>query len=320
MNESSNKRFIIVGLFIFIGLLILTGGVFLVGNLRKTFEKRIELTTVFNDVAGLQVGNNVWLSGVKVGTVSDLAFYGKYKVKVRIMIEEKAKQFIPVDAQVKISSDGFIGNKILVIFGGTNYSQNVKGGDTLAAYETFTNEEVFNTLQENNKNLLSITNNLKTLIFKLLSGEGTIGKLLNDNAVYENFQSATASLAGALDNTHKMTETLVKFSAKLNQKGTLANELINDTVTFNAIRISIVKLQQVADSTSVLISNLKQDQENPNSTLGILLKDKQSGENLKETIKNLQTSSQKLDENLEAMKHSIFLKGYFKKKERSEKK
>ena len=318
--ESSNRRIIIVGLFIFIGLLFLTGGIFLIGNLRKTFEKRIELVSVFDDVSGLQVGNNVWLSGVKIGTVSGLTFSKNSNVKVRIMIEDRAKQYIPRDAKVKISSDGLIGNKILVIYGGSIDEINVVNGDTLHVEPTFSTEDAINTLQESNKNLQVITQNLTLITNKMISGEGTVGKLLNDEDIYANIQSATGALAKTLENTLAMTKTLSDFSVKLNKKGTLANELVNDTTLFSSVHYSVLRIQHMADSASLLVSNLKRDSENPNSPIGILLKDKESGDNLKETIKNLQASSEKLIEDLEAVQHSGFLRGYFKRKAKEAKK
>lgn len=314
--ESSNRRIIIVGLFIFIGILILTGGIFIVGNIRKTFEKRVELVSIFDDISGLQTGNNVWLSGVKIGTVGPLAFSKNSKVKVRIFIEDKAKQYIPIDAKVKITSDGFIGNKILVIYGGSMDSKNVSNGDTLHVEETFSTEQAINTLQESNKNLQIITKNLTAITNKMVSGEGTVGKLLNDDAVYSNVKTATGALANALENTLKLTKTLSDFSAKLNNKGTLANALVNDTVVYSSLRVSMLKLQTIADSASAMVNTLKSDSENPNTSLGVLLKDKESGTNLKETLKNLQTSSKKLDQDLEAIQHNALLKGYFKKQSR----
>jgi phospholipid/cholesterol/gamma-HCH transport system substrate-binding protein len=44
------------------------------------------------------------------------------------------------------------------------------------------------------------------------------------------------------------------------------------------------------------------------------LNDEQSAASIKETIKNLQSSTQKLDENMEALQHNFLLRGFFKKK------
>lgn len=314
MNESPNKHAVIVGLFVFIGLAFLLSGILIVGNLRETFSRKMKVVSLFDNVGGLQRGNNVWLSGVKIGTVSNLNFYGKSQVEVSMNIETKAKQYITKDAKVKISSDGLIGNKILVIYGGTEKSPVVEEGDTLAVEKTFTSEDMINTLQENNKNLLAITTDFKAISKKLASGEGTIGKLLNDSSVYKNINAATASLQSASVKAQQLVSSLATFSSGLNKKGTLANELTTDTVVFNSIKTSVLKLQQIADTATVFIANLKQAGSNPRSSIGVLLHDEEAGTHLKETIKNLESSSKKLDEDLEAAQHNFLLRGFFKKK------
>jgi phospholipid/cholesterol/gamma-HCH transport system substrate-binding protein len=320
MNESTNKRAVIVGLFVFVGLFFFIGGIFLVGNLHETFKIKMEVVSLFDDVSGLQKGNNVWFSGVKIGTVSDLRFYGKSQVKVSMKIETKVQQYIRKDAMVKISSDGFIGNKILIIYGGTEISPQIQEGDTLLVEKTFSTEDMINTLQENNKNFLAITTDFKTISQKLVAGEGTIGKFFKDSSVYENINNATASLQIASAKAQQLVNSLAAFSEGLNKKGTLANELTTDTLIFKIVKTSALQLKQMADTASAFITHIKQAGSNPNSSIGVMLQDEESGARIKEIIKNLQSSSVKLDEDLEAVQHNFLLRGFFKKQAKNNEK
>ena len=320
MNESPNKRAVIVGLFVFLGFAFLIAGTLMVGNLHETFTNKMEIVSLFDDVGGLQKGNNVWFSGVKIGTVSDLNFHGKSQVEVHLKFDKKAQQYIRKDAKVKLSSDGLIGNKILVIYGGTERFPEIQEGDTLEVEKTFTSEDMINTLQENNINIKAITDDFKTISKTLAAGEGTIGKLLADSSVYSNINAATASLQSASEKADQLVGSLADFSSNLNKKGTLANELTTDTVIFNSVKASVLQLQQIADTATAIVSNLNRASTNPNSTIGVLLHDEESGTLLKETIKNLESSSKKLDEDLEAAQHNFLLRGFFKDKEKAAKK
>ena len=318
MNETSNRRAVIVGSFVFIGMIFLVGGILMVGNLRETFKNKMEVISHFDEVNGLKKGNNIWFSGVKIGIVNSLSFYGKSQVEVSMKIALTAKQYIRKDAKVKISSDGLIGNKILVIYGGTEKAGEVEEGDTLGVEKTFSSEDMINTLQENNKNALAITSELKAVTSKLTSGDGTLGKLLNDNAIYDNINAASESLKNTASKAQQLVSSLASFSAGLNKKGTLANELTTDTVVFNSVKASVKHLQQIADTANLFVTNLKQAAANPKTTVGVLMHDEESGARLKETIKNLESSSKKLDEDLEAAQHNFLLRGYFKKKAKVE--
>jgi phospholipid/cholesterol/gamma-HCH transport system substrate-binding protein len=314
MNESTNKRAVIVGLFVFTGIIFLITGILIIGNLRETFKRKMKVVTFFSDVSGLQKGNNVWFSGVKIGTVNDLRFYGNSQVEVIMNIERKAQQYIRQDSKVKISSDGIIGNRILIIYGGSARSAEVKEGDTLEVEKTFSSEDMINTFQENNKNLLSITSDFKTISKKLAAGDGTVGKLLSDNSVYDNINAATLSLQEASVKTQQLISSLATFSSGLNKKGTLAHELTSDTVVFNSVKASSLQLQKITDSATAFITNLKQAVSNPHTAIGVLLYDEETGTDLKETIKYLNSSSEKLNDDLEALQHNIFLRGFFKNK------
>jgi phospholipid/cholesterol/gamma-HCH transport system substrate-binding protein len=314
MNESPNKRAVIVGIFVFIGIIFLLAGILIVGNLRETFVRKTELISIFDDISGLQSGNNVWFSGVKIGTVNSLNFHGKSQVEVNISVATSAKKYIRKDAKVKISNDGLIGNKILVIYGGTEEFAEVQEGDTLKVEKTFTSEDVINTAQENNKNLLAITSDIKIITKRLVAGEGSIGKLLEDSLLYTNINTSIISLQKASEKAQQMLNSLAVFSSSLNRKGTLANELTTDTMVFKSVKSSVLQLQQVADTANMFITNLKQAGSNPKTTVGILLHDEEAGAHLKESIKYLESSSKKLNEDLEAVQHNFLLRGFFKKK------
>lgn len=314
MNDSSNKRTVVVGIFVFLGLGFLIVGVLAIGNLHETFKQKISVIVLFDEVSGLQKGNNIWFSGVKIGVVGKVEFYSQKKVLVEMKIEANAQQYIRKDALVKISTDGLIGNKILIIYGGTSRMPEIAEGDTLSVEKTFTTEDMINTLQDNNNNILAITNDFKVISKNLAAGEGTVGKLLNDEEIYQHLDAATLSLKSAAGKAERLIGSLTTFSDGLNKKGTLANELTTDTVVFNSLKSSVLQLQQMADTAFVFIENLKETSNNPNSTIGVLLQDEEAGKHLKETLKNLESSSLKLDEDLLAAQHNFLLKGYFKKK------
>jgi phospholipid/cholesterol/gamma-HCH transport system substrate-binding protein len=318
MNESANKRGVWVGLFVFIGILILIAGILMVGNLRGTFSRKMQVVAIFDDVNGLQEGNNVWFSGVKIGSVSDISFYGQSQVAVTVNIELNAQEYIRKDAKIKTSADGLIGNKILVIYGGTTNAGVIESGDTLKVEETFSSEDMLNMVQENNKNLLAITSDFKVISAGLAAGEGTIGKLLMDESIYDKVVQTTARLDQTAAGMAEVVKTLNTFSKDLNKSGGLAHELVADTTVFPAIRATVVRLEQMVDSAAILMNNLKDMSSNPNSPVGVIMQDEQAGAQLKQVIENLESSTYKLDEDLEALQHNFLLRRYFKKKKKEE--
>lgn len=320
MNESPNKRAIIVGLFVLLGIAFLIGGILTIGNLHKTFSRKVNLTAIFDDVNGLQQGNNIWFSGVKIGTVKKVQFYGSSKVRVVMNIDEKAQQYIRKDAKVKVSADGLIGNKILVIYGGSSKAEGIEDDDTLNVEKTFSSEDMINTLQQNNMNILAITNDFKSISKRMADGQGTVGKLLADETLYANISATGAALRNATEKAQTLINSLNNFAAGLNKKGGLANDLVHDTLVFKSIRSSIQGLNQVADTAAAFISELKTAAKDPNSPVGVLLRDKEAGNSLKTTIRNLESGSKKLDEDLEGLQHSFPMKRYFRKKAKENKK
>lgn len=326
MEPKNYKRGIIVGIFVFLGLGIFVAAVLTLGGQHKTFVKTITVNAVFDDVNGLQKGGNVWFSGVKVGTISKIVLSGNSTVAVGMAIEKGARQFIHQDAKAKIGSDGLIGNKIVVIYGGTSQSPMIDPGNTLAVEKLISTDDMLKTFQKNNDNLLGITSGFKTISDRLVAGKGSIGKLLTDESLANNLQTTAANFKTASLNMQKLSRDLFSYTSKLNNKGSLANTLVSDTVIASKFKATAAQFQQVSLTAQGIVDNLKtatntlnESMKDNNTPVGVLLQDRQTATTLKTTLNTMQSASVKLDQDLEAVQHNFLLRGFFKKKAKREK-
>jgi phospholipid/cholesterol/gamma-HCH transport system substrate-binding protein len=321
MTQTNNRKAVTVGIFVFLGLIILVAGVLTLGGQQNSFHKKITVKAIFDDVGGLQTGNNVWFSGVKIGTVKKMQFHGGSQVEVIMNIDEKNQQYIRKNAKAKISSEGFIGNKLVVIYGGSKQAEPVEDEDILGVEKGLTTDEMMATLQENNKNLLDITNNFKLISKRITDGEGSVGKLLTDETLVNNLETTIVGLKQASANAQRLTANISDYASRLQSEGSLTNDLITDTVIFNKLRSTVAQLQQTSKTANEVANNFKEVSakvNSNNSPLGVLLNDSQAAADLKATLTNLNAGTEKLDDNMEALQHNFLLRGFFKKKAKAD--
>jgi phospholipid/cholesterol/gamma-HCH transport system substrate-binding protein len=322
MKPVQTKRAVIVGIFIIIGIAILIAGIFTVGGKRKTFTKTISLAAVFDNVNGLQTGNNVWFSGVKVGIVKKVDLIKNSEVEVVMYIEEKSQKFIHKDVKAKVASDGLIGNKIVVIYGGTSQAPIVADGDHLAVEKPLSTEDMMNTLQANNRNLLDITTDFRLISRRLAEGQGTVGKLLTDDDLMKQLQATAATLQTASANIRTLTSNVSDYTAKLQTKGALANDLVTDTAFFKTLKAAASQIQEASRNAKELTNNLKTVSYNlkdSSNVAGVLFNDKEAAANLKTTVENLQSGTKKFDEDMEALQHNFLFRGFFRRRSKQQK-
>jgi phospholipid/cholesterol/gamma-HCH transport system substrate-binding protein len=322
MKNSKGLSAVLTGIFVLAGIAILVAGVFIIGGKDKSFKKSVTVNAVFGDVNGLAKGSNVWYSGVKIGVVRKVSFVAD-GVLVSFSIEEDVQQKIRTDTKVKLGTDGLIGNKIVVLYGGSATAPEVQSGNTLLVENGVGTEEMMATLQGNNKNLLEITNNLKVVSKSLAEGKGTIGKLLNDQTIGNTLQAAMTSLNRAGSNAQVLTSNLSTFTKDLNSKGYFIHDLATDTTIVASLKSTAAQLQQVSQSANAVVENLNTSTAKLNSndgTVGVLLNDKQAAANIQQTLSNLQAGTKKLDDNMEALQHNFLLRGFFKKRTKAEEK
>ena len=321
MSSADNKRTVIVGIFVFLAIVILVAGIFTLAGQQKRLISTIAVKAVFDDVAGLKKGNNVWFSGVKIGTIKSISLYGDAQVMVTMNIEESAQEYIRQNSMARISSESFIGNKNIVIEGGTQSAPPVEDGDIIKAINPLNTDDLMETLQKNNKNLVAITSDFKQLSSKIVQGEGTIGAILTDTAMADNFRAIVANLQQTSRRTVAASNELSRFTSKLNRPGGLANSIATDTVVYSRLKASMAELKQATDAASDLMENLQEASQKLNSknnAAGVLLSDEQFARQLQRTMQNLETSSKKFDQNMEALQSNFLLRGFFRKQAKQE--
>lgn len=322
MDTGESKRALIVGIFIALGIVIFVLGIFTLGSSQKSFGGGIQISSVFDDVAGLKKGGSVWFSGVKVGTISSIRFKGTSQVDVHMTVDKAIQSYIHRNAGVRISSDGLIGNKIIVIDGGSPQAPVVQDGDVLQAEKLLSTDDITKTLQQNNMNILSITSDLKKVSREIAEGKGMVGALMGDTVLAMKFKKIVQNLDNTTAATTRMAMQLDKFGAKLNSKGTLADNLLTDTSTYPQIRASINNLKRTTATAAEAMENLNKASNQLNGTnsiIGVLLNDPKGAVKVQSSIDNLQQGTVKLNEDLEAARHNFFLKGYFKDKAKAAK-
>ena len=306
-----NKRTVIVGIFILFGLIIFAITILTLGGQKKSFVKTIPIHVIFKDVNGLLEGGNVWFSGVKIGTVGKIAFRGDSDVEVTLNIDLNVRTHIHKDAKAKISSDGLIGNKIVVIYGGYLASPQIRKNDFLAVENELSTDDMLEMLQANNKNLVEITSDFKSISRKIDGGKGILATLVNDPSLSSKIQvsatyleSTMANLKSATENSKEFASNLQAFSVKINTKGNSINDLADDTLMYQKIKNTIGQISVASNSMNKLTENLESAGEKFNQNkniIGWLLNDSASAKSMKVTVKNLELGSKKLDQDLEAL-------------------
>ena len=110
--------------------------------------------------------------------------------------------------------------------------------------------------------------------------------------------------------------------------GTTGQPMVNDGDVLATLRpietdAIMASLKTSADNAAIITTNLADISSRISSgkgALGKLLHDTTLSSNISSTMHNLKTSTQKLDQNMEAAQHNFLLRGFFKKKEKEKKK
>ncbi len=194
MDTTTQKFKIRLGLFVSGGLMLFVLAIFVIGKQKNLFDPVFKLTSTFYNVSGLQVGNNIRFSGINVGTVDNISIINDSTVKVDMIIKKSVKKFIKADCGVSIGSEGLIGDRLLVITQGGSDAPQAKEGQQLESAEPVETDAIMSSLQVTAGNAEIISQQLAEIMLKINSGNGTLGRLIQDSTIAENFNQTIVNL------------------------------------------------------------------------------------------------------------------------------
>jgi phospholipid/cholesterol/gamma-HCH transport system substrate-binding protein len=220
MNNSPNFERK-VGVFVFIGIVVTCAMILHFGKVGDRFRGGFPITVEFSNTGGLIPWAQVHYSGVLVGKVDEIRL-NKEKGNVEVGINMFNDVGIRKDSKFMIKQSGLLGDQHIVIAPGSPSAPPLEAGDTVTGLDPFDFSEIatqagdalkkLNTaidrlssdvlaadtlenVKKGIKNLADLGNKLSSnseklnsLLTDLQKGKGTVGKLLTDDALFQELK------------------------------------------------------------------------------------------------------------------------------------
>lgn len=295
LNKSKKAIF---GLFLLGGILLFIITIFLVGSSNNIFTSSIRIKTYFNNASGLKPGSIVTLSGINIGYVDEINIISSDSLEFVLSVSKSKADFIKKDSKASIVSEGLVGNKIIEISSGSSFSPSVSNNDVIISVKPVSVEEILNSLNESGKNTAELTKNLSEIVMKINSGEGTMGQLIKNESIFREVEN---TLKGFSNYSSSVNQILLKVG---NTVDNLSGDLTKLTKSIDGIVKDILEITDKFNSSKNFAGVLLADTAFAGSIKSIT-------ETAKKTAMNLERGAFSFNQNMEALKHNFFFKGYF---------
>ncbi|WP_405207981.1 MlaD family protein [Aquimarina sp. LLG6339-5] len=322
MQKSVSQK-LKLGVFIVLGTLLLVTALYFIGNKQHLFSSNIKVLSQFANVNGLEIGNNVRYSGINVGTVSKIEIISDYQIIVEMMIQENIKKHIKKDAVATIGSDGLVGNMIINIIPRESKLSSITSGDTIQSYSRIGSDDMLTTLNVTNENAALLTADLLKITTGIIDGKGTLGLLINDSTMAQDLKQTIFQLKKTSSGASNAINELNQIISSINKNESVAGVLLSDSISGKKMKTIVSNLEQSSFDINKVTKNLDSALTNVVSGKGALhylTEDESLVKNIDTTINNIKEGTDLFNQNMEALKHNFFFRGYFKKLEKEEKK
>ncbi|MFV5692697.1 MlaD family protein [Flavobacterium sp. LT1R49] len=317
--EKTTSQKIRLGIFVIIGIIIFILAVYFIGDKQKMFGKTNHLNAIFNNVSGLQLGNNVRYSGINVGTVRAIEMINDSTIKVDMLIDNAIFRHIRKNAVATIGSDGLVGNMIINIIPGKGTQASIAPGDEIHSINRIRTDDLLNTLGVTNKNAALLTSDLLKITKEITEGKGTIGLLIKDSILATDLKETVHYLKITGKGTSESVTKLNRLISSLDNKDNVIG-VLKDTALANNVKTIVHNLDQSSTDINKMVTNLNATIENikdGKGAINYLSNDPKLVRKIDSTMTNINQASSLLNENMKALRHNFLFRGYFKKQEKA---
>jgi phospholipid/cholesterol/gamma-HCH transport system substrate-binding protein len=242
-----------VGLVILIALGVIGVAIYKLGQAANLFSKRYELIVYLPDANGLRQGGAVLVAGQLAGTVKTIEFLPvdadtTRNLRLTLAVDQAVQEQIRRDSKGTLRSLGLLGDKAFDIKPGTPRARMLHDGDTVTVGKSLDYEAIIAQASGAVTDLVALTRDMRSITSGIVRGQGTVGQLVTNRALYDN-------LNGTLARTNVMLAQLQ------NPNGTVGR-MLNDPALYN-------RLTGVIASTDSLVTTLNSTR----GTAGLMLRD-----------------------------------------------
>jgi len=199
-----------LGAFILGALIVFGVGVFLIGDRQQLFTRTYRLQAAFDTVAGLDDGAVVRSGGVRVGTVDKIRMPRRpgEKVTVAMKLDKATREVIRKDSVATIETEGLLGGKYVAVSFGSEQSEPVRDGDTIASRPPLDYADLAKQAADVLANADEAVAAASSIIAKIDRGEGSIGALVNDKKIAQDLSRTMAEARAGVAAFHEDMEAL----------------------------------------------------------------------------------------------------------------
>lgn len=300
-----------------IGLFVVCATVLLVVAIELTagtglFHRRVTLRALFDDVQGLDRGAEVRLAGIRAGRVTDVRLDGD---RVRVTMAVDADLVPHRDATARLDFRALSGERFVALSPGTSAAplagtDDVLAGSTpaglgeavdrLAAVAASVNDltsrldtdagRVLGTLgdlvEDNRQQLTDLTQHLASITAKLDAGTGTLGRLVNDPALYDRVTATVGEAQQSVADLGTVTRRLA------DGQGTLGKLVSRDDGLYSQLRDTVDDLGKAASDAQEITASLRSGE----GTLGRALTDDSLYTDAQQTLRTAGRAAQSLED------------------------